>query len=392
MRAVTIYATSHCNLRCKHCAVGLDQYHPRPQLETGQLSQVVRNLAKSGTRYVTILGGEATAYVPGLVQILDVAEEAHIQIAINTNLLIWKFISPLLCKPALNTLIISLDGATADTHDQMRGQGTFKKTLANIDRLNGHPRVASGEISTEISYVMSRLNIHEAAEMVSLAASLGARRLNVKPVKMIGRASRYERDLHLDSKQLLDAYCETVLAWLMCDKIQLDLHLTPVFARYINERFDLNMPADPHPACGGPEEFGYVDLRGNLLPCPAMAYEENLSTGHTAAVPEINLLAASASEVTGSQLFTQFEHQRKERASRTKMWPCRVCSFSQMCAPCTADIVKGDPGSEVEICAAVYEHSDEYLPGFSARYFSNANIPSGPTRRPNLRQLPMVNR
>jgi MoaA/NifB/PqqE/SkfB family radical SAM enzyme len=62
MRSVTIYTTSSCNLRCKHCGVGSDQYKPRTQQTTDELKQIIKNLANGGTKWITILGGEATIY------------------------------------------------------------------------------------------------------------------------------------------------------------------------------------------------------------------------------------------------------------------------------------------------------------------------------------------
>src|SRR5216683_5649465 len=128
MRAVTLYATSRCNLRCKHCGVGPDQEKPRPQLETEDLKVVLTRLAASGTQYVTILGGEATVYREDLGAILDHAAAVGIGIAINTNLLVYAPIAGLLDRPALKSLIVSLDGASAETHDRIRGRGTFART------------------------------------------------------------------------------------------------------------------------------------------------------------------------------------------------------------------------------------------------------------------------
>ena len=44
MKTVTLYTTSKCNIRCKHCGVGLDQDNPRSQQTTNDLKKVISEL------------------------------------------------------------------------------------------------------------------------------------------------------------------------------------------------------------------------------------------------------------------------------------------------------------------------------------------------------------
>ena len=41
VRSLVVYAASGCNLRCKHCAVGSDQAHPRRSLTQDDLCEIV---------------------------------------------------------------------------------------------------------------------------------------------------------------------------------------------------------------------------------------------------------------------------------------------------------------------------------------------------------------
>ena len=367
MRAVTLYATSACNLRCKHCGVGPDQLHVRPALSTEALCGIVTRLAAAGTKFVTLLGGEVTLYRQDLGAILEHAASVGMGVSLNTNLTDWQSVAPLLDRPGLAGLIVSLDGATSASHDAMRGRGTFARTRANAALAAAHPRVRSGALTVEIAFVLSALNYREAAGMVGLAREIGTTRLSVKPVKMIGRAQQFTAQLRMSHRDLLDAYCEIVVAWLMAGDLELDMFLAPAVALYLNERFGTSFPVDDHPACGGVKEYGYVDLYGNHVPCPAMSYEENQSTGLQGPLPTLNLLKHDVETVHRAELFEQFEVTRQSRSALDHMHPCRECSFKTTCSPCTADFILGQEMVQVDVCAAVFAHGDEDVPGLTSR-------------------------
>lgn len=367
MRTVTIYATSACNLRCKHCAVGPDQTRPREPLATEEMKTILSRLSASGTKYATILGGEATIYRQDLRALLDHADSVEIAVSLNTNLTEYDAIAPLLDRPALRELIVSLDGANAATHDAMRGRGTFGLTTENLRRVAVHPRARSGQLTVQVAFVLSALNYRDAGAMVHLARNLGAQRFSTKPVRMLGRAETFSGKLEMSSRDLLDAYCEIVAAWLLSGGIELDLFLPPAATTYLNERFGISLPPGDHAACGGVDVFGYVDLYGNHMPCPAMSYEENQAHGIRGVRTGINLLTNDVRTVHEDILFQDFEAKRQSRSALDLMHPCRDCRFKTTCFPCTAQFVRGHQADEVDICAAVFAHGDEDVPGITDR-------------------------
>lgn len=369
MRTVTIYATGQCNLRCKHCGVGIDQEKPRRQLGTEDLKVILSRLAASGTKYVTILGGEPTAYRTDLGEILDHASMIGISISIDTNLLLYELVEPLLFKPSLKSLVVSLDGASPATHDEMRGKGTFAETIHNTTNVVKNKRVGSGDLVVEISFVISQINLFDAARMIPLTKRLGATCLHVAGVKTTGRAIYFKGQLAVDYKDLLEANCSLVVTWMLTRAIQMDIYVPPAFALYLQKRFGLNYPIDGHPACGGLSEFGYIDLLGNLLPCPAMSFENDPFGGVKLAKPDLNLVTTDVYAVLQTSMFVDFEKWRAERLYNRQMYPCKYCRFNILCCPCTADIIKGLPEGEVEICSAVLKHGDEHVPGLSDYIF-----------------------
>ena len=67
---------------------------------------------------------------------------------------------------------VSLDGASASTHETVRGAGTFERTLGGIREL-----VAAGH-HVRITYTILNFNRHELGEILRLADDLGVRLVN----------------------------------------------------------------------------------------------------------------------------------------------------------------------------------------------------------------------
>lgn len=374
-KSVTIYTTSRCNINCIHCGVGMDQDDPRKQQTTEELKTIIKKLSEDNTKFITILGGEATIYRKDLSEILDFAQSVGVGVSINTNLTVLSVVLPLLEKPALKGLIVSVDGTTKESHNAVRGKGTFEKTTTNIKHIAAHKRVIDGDLSLELAFVMSGQNVDEVAHLIPFAQEHGATRLNVKNVKLIGRAHSYEEELNLDLGKMLKAYSTLVIGYMLSkEKIEMEMLITPSFATYLNRRFGLDLPTSEHHACGGESVFSYVDLLGNHLPCPSIAYEENPSQEVNKRIDGLNLLEIGINETYDSSVFTEFESYRKNRQFKSKMYPCKFCKFQNQCVPCTAQLVGGGKDEDiVDICKALYKHADEYLPGFRNEIWSSPN-------------------
>ena len=87
---------------------------------------------------------------------------------------------------------ISLDGANSETHDALRGKGTFDTTLRRIERL-----IEEG-IVVGVGMTVSRQNICEIPDMMNLCLSRGIAFLRIVPVARVkkGRAAAVDATLH----------------------------------------------------------------------------------------------------------------------------------------------------------------------------------------------------
>ncbi|MDE6003109.1 MAG: radical SAM protein [Prevotella sp.] len=132
---VDFFITKHCNLSSKHCFEG-----SAPSLEIKQFSQkeiiyFIQQLKSANIQTLKITGGEPFSH-PNIKQILKEVESAHFETIVLTNATLIDDEAINLIKTSKVQLGISLDGITSQTHDYVRGNGAFEKTIAVLRKLS----------------------------------------------------------------------------------------------------------------------------------------------------------------------------------------------------------------------------------------------------------------
>ncbi|HUC58942.1 MAG TPA: radical SAM protein [Streptosporangiaceae bacterium] len=194
---VQILLTERCNLRCRHCAVPEEDSPATHELDLRSWQLFIRQCVEDGLRSLVFSGGEALLRADA-VKLAAFAHEAGAErTTLVTNGLLFRGdipgqIAAAQAEHQAFGVHVSIDGASPLTHDWMRGQGTFRRTMRAIDRLH-----AAGGRITGLHTVLHRGNAHEIAGCADLAEHLGAEVWTVFPVAELGRA-RDIRDARLD--------------------------------------------------------------------------------------------------------------------------------------------------------------------------------------------------
>ena len=132
--SATIELTRKCNARCKHCIIDA-LYEKENELSTDRIIRLLEEISDEGCTTVVLTGGEAFLRKewPLFVQ---KATALNMQIVMMTNgLKIDDEIIKIL-KMYNVSLGISLDGATAETHDKIRGvKGIFDNFTKVMQKL-----------------------------------------------------------------------------------------------------------------------------------------------------------------------------------------------------------------------------------------------------------------
>ena len=160
--------TYACNLSCVHCLSSSGKRDPR-ELSTEQCKAIIDELHKMQVFYVNIGGGEPTVR-SDFWELVDYATEHHVGVKFSTNgVRITPEVAAKLAASDYVDVQISLDGATAEVNDEVRGPGSFAMAIAALENL-----AAAGFRDAKISVVMTRQNVAQLDDFKALADNYGA--------------------------------------------------------------------------------------------------------------------------------------------------------------------------------------------------------------------------
>ncbi len=176
-----IKLTEGCNLRCVMCNYWRST--PHGELTRDEVLRVIGEMQELGLQKVHFSGGELFLR-PDAVEILCATAARGVRVNLTTNgTLLTREMARELVRGRIHSMSFSLDGPEARTHDRIRGQrGAFEATLSGIRHVDEARRQRRRRLYIRINTVIQKRNYLLQAEMVNLAARLGAAELRPMPV------------------------------------------------------------------------------------------------------------------------------------------------------------------------------------------------------------------
>ncbi|APV50611.1 hypothetical protein BWI17_13480 [Betaproteobacteria bacterium GR16-43] len=176
--------TNRCRARCLSCCEesGPDKAW-RDELAPPEALRLARDIAAAGIPYVAFGGGEPLG-VPHAWEILETLAAAGVSLKLETEgSYIDDAAADRLAALPVQCVQVSVDGATAATHERMRPGGSFASATAAMRRL------ADRGLKPQFVFVPSRINLGEIEAAYELAGSLGCDTFVTGPLMRLGRAA-----------------------------------------------------------------------------------------------------------------------------------------------------------------------------------------------------------
>jgi radical SAM protein with 4Fe4S-binding SPASM domain len=244
--------TRRCNLKCPTCLAEASTFPVSDDAPLSVWQDIIDKLASAGVSTIVVTGGEPTIR-RDLVDLLRYARERFEQIFMNTN---GTLLTPDLCSRLcglLDQVHVSVDGSTAELHDQFRGEGNFDKTLQGVRFLKEANIEKIG-----LSPTLIQANIRDLPNVMNLAIRLGVA-LRTSVFLPVGRGSCNASVFTPSPKQLLNAFRDTHRAILKCS----DEEIEPQ-SRFLG--ISMNLKAK----CGAAHWTISVNGDGAVYPCNAL--------------------------------------------------------------------------------------------------------------------------
>jgi radical SAM protein with 4Fe4S-binding SPASM domain len=340
--------THKCNLNCKHCysnsGVVLEE-----ELSTKEALDVVDQLADAGVTALAFSGGEPLSRK----DFFKVAGHAvkrglYVSVATNGTLLTRENVKKLK-QTGVHYVEVSIDGATAGTHDAFRGvPGAFEKAVKGIRN------AVEEDLCACIATTATKGNLAEFPAIIDLAEEIGAERFTYFNFIPTGRGkSLYDQDLAPEEKEQLMLYllnrmskgCKTTILTtapqlarvaLQCQGPSGTGEVTMSMAHMQTAKVSRKaIPlADFIGGCGAGRLYCSLSPQGDVHPCVFLP----INVG--------NLKIEKFSDVwLSSKLFNELRDRENLKGA------CGKCTYKYTCGGCRArasayyeDVQASDPG------------------------------------------------
>lgn len=293
--------TSRCNLNCIHCLSDSKAAAPS-ELTLEECYGIVDQLAALKVFEVNFGGGEPFLK-DYFISLLRYIHEKGIVTCISTNgTTLTQETADLLSGNPLVNIQVSLDGATREVNDTIRGAGAFDNALRGLELLSGKG------ISLSINSVVTSLNFNQLEMLKELATFYGAN-LRVSRFRPSGRARASWERLKLDSSRF-----NTLTSWLTENPSILTGDSFFSIAQAGRKALGLDM-------CGACRMTCCITPQGDVFPC-AFLQDDQFCGG--------NLKEQTFKDIwDNSSVFRAFRDLRPEA--------CRSCVHFENCrGGCTA--------------------------------------------------------
>jgi Y-X(10)_GDL-associated radical SAM protein len=323
--------TLACNLKCQHC--GSRAGRPRPgELSTEECKDVVRRLARLGTREITLIGGEAYLRADWTEIVREIRRHG-IYCAVQTGgrqLTAERLAAAV--GAGLQGLGVSIDGPP-ELHDRFRGvPGSYDMA---IDAL---VRAKAAGLRTSANTTIGAPTVPHLPEILARIAGAGATHWQLQLAVAMGNAVDHDEIL-LEPYQLAE--------------------LMPLLARLVHEGMDRGVLLMMGNNVGyfGPYEHlwrSHGAEAEHWTPCTAGQTVVGLeSDGTLKGCPSLATAGYAAGNVRELPLEEIWRHAERLHAGRVRsvddLWGfCRTCYYAPVChGGCTwmADSLLGRPGN-----------------------------------------------
>jgi radical SAM protein with 4Fe4S-binding SPASM domain len=242
--------TRACPLRCVHCRADAQPHRDPRELTTEEGLTLVADAAAMGTRVLVITGGDPLAR-PDVFELLRAVDDAHMHAGFSPS------VTPRLTRDTLAraldagaaTIHLSLDGASAETHDGFRQvHGSFDRTCNAIQTV--HDLGARLQVGTTVS----RRTVAELPEVARRLEGL----VDLWSLFFLVPTGRAETADMLDADEH-----EQVLRWLA--RVELPFAVRTIAAPTYR-RVRAQLGREPGPGVNDGNGFAFVSHVGDVCP------------------------------------------------------------------------------------------------------------------------------
>lgn len=196
VKTLIMHTTYECNFGCTHCYLKAGKKNPE-EMTSEEICRVITEFGEMGGISVDISGGEALLK-EGIEDIIHTARDQRLRTVVLTNAGdIKEEILPKIV-PYIDGMAVGLDGLY-DANDSIRGKGTFKDIIKNLEKIHSH------DIELSFTTLITPESITQLLEFPKFIEYYGGKNWSLVMPRPSGRFSE-KRDIIDESYRLWDKY------------------------------------------------------------------------------------------------------------------------------------------------------------------------------------------
>lgn len=181
---VDVCVTNRCNLHCSYCSADSGPFaSKKEEMTIEKLDSLFEELDSLGVPRVAVTGGEPFRREDNL-EILKRFDQYNFVKILNTNgTLITDKIAEKLSHLHLDRICVTLDGSTAEIHENQRGKGTFSKVITGIRNFQRY------NLPVSILFTLGKHNVDNLLDTIRLCDKMQIDFMSVMVICPTGRAN-----------------------------------------------------------------------------------------------------------------------------------------------------------------------------------------------------------
>jgi radical SAM protein with 4Fe4S-binding SPASM domain len=193
-----------CNLRCSHCYQKEYEFGELEESKLLKIAAIMESTLEKWNRSgrVSLTGGEPFLRKDLLLKLLDFFETSNAfsrtGILSNGTLIDEEIAHRMKRFAKLKEIQVSLDGAGAESHDALRGKGSFVKAIEALKMLK------QKDFTLSIMFTLHKQNRDEVMKIIDLADALPVDYLTIE--RMVPRAKEDMEPFYLEPAELKEIY------------------------------------------------------------------------------------------------------------------------------------------------------------------------------------------
>lgn len=324
LRLVFWELTARCNLKCRHCRAEAQDDFAEGEFSTAEILAAANDIREAGDPILILTGGEPLVRE----DFFDIAKGCSgmfSRVALATNgTIVDDHTAADIVATGIQRVSISLDGASAETHDAFRRlDGSFNAAI------RGWKALKRAGASLQLNVTVAAHNLSEMDDILKLALSLGADAFHVFVLVPVGCGLEIA-----DDAQLSQAQMEDVLTWLFEQSMELRgrLHVKATCApqyyrimREVSRERGLSLETPGHGmhavtrGCLAGTAVCFISRIGDVQPCGYLPVKVG------------NIRESRFADIWNNA--SVFEALRDPSELKGK---CHACGYRRVCAGCRA--------------------------------------------------------